>query len=61
MKVKFTQADLDAIEVAYYDNEGTIPCNMNHIPEQKEYQVLKELWHRMANKINKENEKNADD
>lgn len=43
MKVKFTQADLDAIETAYYDNEGTIPCNVSHIPKEKDYQILQQL------------------
>ena len=54
MKVKFTQADLDAIETAYYDNEGTIPCNTSHVPKEKDYQILQQLWIRMADSINKE-------
>lgn len=53
MKVKFTQKDLDAIEIAYFDNEGYMPCMVAHIPEQKEYQILQQLWLRMADKINK--------
>ena len=55
MKVKFTQEDLDAIEVAYLDNEGYVPCLVTHIPEQKEYQVLQQLWLRMAKKIEQKN------
>lgn len=51
MKIEFTSEDLDAIEVAYVDNEGYLPCYVAHIPEQKEYQVLQKLWLRMANKI----------
>lgn len=51
MKIKFTQEEMDAIEVAYYDNEGYIPCNINHTPEQKEYQILQQLWLKMAEKI----------
>ena len=50
MKISFTQEDLDAIEVAYYDNEGYSPCEVGHIPEQKEYQVLQKLWLAMAAK-----------
>ena len=53
MKVKFTQEELDAIEVAYFDNEGYQPCNLKHIPRQKEYQILQQLWLKMADKINK--------
>ena len=52
MKVKFTQEDLDAIEYAYFDNEGYMPCKVDHIPKLKEYQVLQQLWLRMADKIN---------
>ena len=51
MKVKFTEEELDAIEVAYFDNEGYQPCNLKHIPRQKEYQVLQQLWLKMAEKI----------
>ena len=54
MKVKFTQEDLDAIETAYYDNEGTIPCNVSYTPQEKDYQILQKLWLRMAERINKE-------
>lgn len=54
MKVKFTQEDLDAIETVYYDNEGTIPCNVSHVSEEKDYQILQQLWLRMADRINKE-------
>lgn len=53
MKVKFTEEELDAIETAYFDNEGHIPCNIAHVPEQKEYQILQQLWLKMADKINK--------
>lgn len=42
---------MDAIEVAYYDNEGYLPCNISHIPEQKEYQILQKLWIKMSDKI----------
>ena len=52
MKVKFTQEDLDAIETAYWDNEGYMPCKVDHVPKQKEYQILQQLWLRMADKIN---------
>ena len=54
MKVKFTQEDLDAIETAYYDNEGTIPCNTSYTPKEKDYQILQKLWLRMAERIEKE-------
>lgn len=54
MKVKFTQADLDAIETAYYDNEGTVPWNTLHTPIEKDYEILQKLWLRMAKRINKE-------
>lgn len=54
MKVKFTQEDLDAIETAYYDNEGTLPCNVSHTPIEKDYEILQKLWLRMAKRINKE-------
>lgn len=54
MKVKFTQEDLDAIETAYYDNEGTLPCNVSYTPTEKDYQILQKLWLRMADRINKE-------
>jgi len=51
MKIKFTSEDLDAIETAYFDNEGYLPCNISHIPEQKEYQILQKLWIKMSDKI----------
>lgn len=51
MKIKFTIEDLDAIETAYFDNEGYLPCNISHIPEQKEYQILQKLWLKMSDKI----------
>lgn len=51
MKIKFTVEDLDAIETAYYDNEGYLPCNISHVPEQKEYQILQKLWLKMSDKI----------
>ena len=54
MKVKFTQEDLDAIETAYYDNEGTLPYNVSHTPIEKDYEILQKLWLRMAERINKE-------
>ena len=54
MKVKFTQEDLDAIETAYYDNEGTLPCNVSYTSKEKDYQILQKLWLRMADRINKE-------
>lgn len=57
MQIKFTQEEMDAIEVAYYDNEGTLPDNMDHIPEQENYQVLQQLWLKMANKMNKKRNK----
>ena len=59
MKVKFTQEDLDAIETAYFDNEGYLPCNVKHVPEQKEYQVLQQLWLKMADKINQKTVDNS--
>ena len=51
MKISFTLEDLDAIETAYVDNEGYLPCNTSHVPEQKEYQVLQKLWLKMSSKI----------
>lgn len=51
MKIKFTEEEMDAIEVAYCDNEGYLPCNVNHTPEQKEYQILQQLWLKMAEKV----------
>lgn len=51
MKIKITLEDLDAIEVAYFNHEGYLPCNISHIPEEKEYQILQKLWLRMADKI----------
>lgn len=51
MKIKFTQEEMDAIEVAYVDNEGVIPCDISHTPEQREYQILQQVWLKMAEKI----------
>lgn len=51
MKIKFTQEEMDAIEVAYYDNEGFTPRDFSHTPEQKEYRILQQLWLKMAEKI----------
>lgn len=51
MKIKFTQEEMDAIEVAYYDKEGFLPCDVSHTPEQKEYKILQQLWLKMAEKI----------
>ena len=53
MKVKFTQKDLAAIELVYWNNEGDMPCNIEHVPKDREYQVLQELWLRMAERIEK--------
>ena len=57
MKIKFTQEEMDAVEVAYYDNEGVLPCNIFHTPEQKEYQILQQLWLKMAEKIGEKKSK----
>jgi len=48
MKIKFTQEEMDAIEVAYYDHEGIVPCNISHTPKEKEYRMLQQLWLKMA-------------
>lgn len=52
MKIRFTQEEMDAIEIAYFDNEGYLPCDVYHMPEQKEYQILQKLWIKMSDKIN---------
>lgn len=57
MKVKFTQEEFDAVETAYFDNEGYRPCNVNHTPEQKEYQILQQLWLKMAEEIGRKKSK----
>ena len=57
MKIKFTQEEMDAIECAYFDNEGTIPCNISHTPKQKEYQILQRLWLKMAKKMDEKEAK----
>ena len=54
MEISFTQEDLDAIEVAYYDNEGYRPCDVDHISEQKENQTLQRLWLTMEHESKKE-------
>ena len=54
MKIKFTEADMDAIEAMYYDNEGYIPRNTNHIPKEKEYQIIQLLYLRMLKEWEKE-------
>ena len=51
MKIKFTQEEMNAIEAAYYDNEGTIPCDVSHTSQEKAYQILQQLWLKMAEKI----------
>lgn len=51
MKINFTQDEMDAIEVAYYDNEGTVPCDLSHTSQEKAYQILQQLWFKMAEKI----------
>ena len=51
MKIEFTQEEMDAIEVAYYDNEGFVPCNVSHTSKEKAYQILQRLWLKMAEKI----------
>lgn len=53
MKVKFTLKDMAAIELAYWSNEGCMPSKTEHVPKDKEYQVLQELWLRMAERIKK--------
>lgn len=57
MIVKFTQEEMNAIEVAYYDNEGVLPCNIFHTSKQKEYQILQQLWLKMAEKIGEKKSK----
>ncbi len=57
MKIKFTKEEMNAIQVAYYDNEGYLPCNITHTPEQKEYQILQQLWLKMAEKIGEKKSK----
>jgi len=57
MKIKFTQEEMDAIECAYFDNEGTIPCNISYTPKQKEYQILQQIWLKMAEKMGKKKSK----
>lgn len=51
MKIKFTQEEMDAIETAYYDNEGYLPCYVNHTPEERDYRILQQLWLKMAEKV----------
>lgn len=51
MKIKFTQEEMDAIEVAYYDNEGVVPRVVAHTSEEKAYQILQQLWLKMAEKV----------
>ena len=51
MKITFTPEEMDAIETAYYDSEGYLPCDISHIPNQKEYQILQKLWIKMSDKI----------
>ena len=60
MKVKFTLQDMDAIEAAYWNNEGYMPCKIDHVPQEAEYRVLQELWLRMAKRLKKEREENED-
>ena len=57
MKIKFTEEEMDAIEVAYCDGEGYLPCNISHIPEQKEYKILQQLWLKMAEKMGEKKSK----
>lgn len=57
MKIKFTQEEMDAIEIAYYDNEGTIPRDVSHTSQEKAYQILQQLWLKMAEKIGEKKSK----
>lgn len=57
MKVKFTLNDMDAVELAYWNNEGYMPSKTEHVPKEREYQILQELWLRMAKRLEKEREK----
>lgn len=61
MKVKFTVADLYALETAYYDLEGTTPANTHHIPTTATSHIIRNLWHRMTKQIQKEEKKNTHD
>lgn len=58
MKVKFTVADLDALEEVYFEREGYIPANISHIPDSTASCLIGKLWHRMAEQIQKEEKKN---
>lgn len=57
MKIKFTREEMYAIEIAYYDHEGTIPCDISHTPKIKAYQLLQQLWLKMAEKTGKKKAK----
>ena len=57
MKIKFTQEEMDAIEVAYFNNEGFLPCHISHTPEEKEYRILQQLWLKMAEKMGEKKSK----
>ena len=59
MKVKFTISDLDALEEVYYELEGTIPANTTHVPKEATSRIIGDLWHRMAECIQKEEKKKA--
>ena len=51
MKIKFTEEEMGAIEVIYYNHEGCYPCNTLHTPAHKNYQLLQWLWLKMAEKV----------
>lgn len=50
MKIKFTREEMYAIEIAYYDLEGAVPCDTSHTPKTRAHQLLQQLWLKMAEK-----------
>lgn len=56
MKIKFTEEDMEAIETAYFENEGYLPCLTTHLSKEAAYRQLQQLWLRMARRVEREEE-----
>ena len=54
MKVKFTEDDIDALETAYYDNEGYVISDYTHTSSNEAMETIRQLWQRMIQRQAKE-------
>lgn len=51
MKIEFTIEDWHALEDIYFDHERTLPSDYSSLPKTEEYNLLRLLCLRMAERV----------